>query len=133
MININLTTEEARIIGSWTRNIIKGLQGKLKDMPILKKKAEIILMENAQKNKSSTGTFLDFLTDFIDRADGVIQAEKFIKNYDEEVKKVEAEINSWTVMEEQIKTQIVQDEKKQNTDRKSSSSDPSSEPEAYRD
>lgn len=107
MININLTTEEARNIGSWARNIIKSLQSKLKDMPIIKKKAEIILMQDEQRNKDESGNFLDFLTNFIEHGEGVRQAEKFIKNYDEEVKKVEFDLNSWLVLEEQIKNQII--------------------------
>lgn len=127
MININLTTEEAHTVGSWARNIIKGLQSKLKDMPIIKKTAEIILMDNEQRNKDQSGNFLDFLTDFIDRSTGVNQAEKFIRNYDEEVKKIEFEIHSWLVLEEQIKTQILQDETAPNKNSKSGSSDQSSE------
>lgn len=125
MIKLNLTTEEARKTGSWAKIIIKGLQEKLENMPMIKKKAEIIIMEHQQRMKKTDGKFIDFLTSFVEGCETSKSAEKFIKDYDEEIRKVNADINCWVVIEEQIKNQIINETtEKENKNRKNESSDP---------
>lgn len=129
-IVVKLSTEESRIIASWSNNIRKGLRKKLDELPLIKKKAEIILMEYEQKRKDheEQSNLFEIFSRLIDDLP-VNQAKNLIKNYDKEYKHIEDELRAWTSVEEQIKNQILNNEKtkKENKDRQEKPSDPLSE------
>lgn len=108
MIQINLTEDEARIIGTYATKIIEGLQERINRHPIIVLKAKTIIAEtNLLKGKSVEGSSLvEALMDALDE-NPATRAQEFLDQEKSAYQHMLDELHHWMSVEAQIKTAVV--------------------------